>query len=95
MPCLLKREFVFLFNNMLKELVIQSSLGISLMLELRQEKYKVCLGHVGHGKVRKYLLRYTHTHRHTRSVWKKSSHCQYKENGLRNINVTWQPRRVD
>ena len=62
MPYLLKREFVFLFNNMLKESVIWSSLGISLMLELRQEKYKVCLGHVGHRKVRRYLLRYTHTH---------------------------------
>ena len=26
---------------------------------------------------------------------KKSSHCQYNEDGLRNMDVTWQPRRVD
>ena len=30
-----------------------------------------------------------------RSVWKKSSHCYYNENGLHNIDVTWQPKRVD
>ena len=29
-----------------------------------------------------------------RSVWKKLSHCLYKGNGLQDINVTWQPRRV-
>ena len=29
-----------------------------------------------------------------RSVWKKSSHCEY-ENGLNDIDVIWEPRRVD
>ena len=32
---------------------------------------------------------------YTRSVRKKSSHCSHNENGLRNINVTWRPRRED
>ena len=31
----------------------------------------------------------------TSCVWKKSSHCKYNENSLHNINVTWQPWRVD
>ena len=31
----------------------------------------------------------------TMSVRKKSSHCYYNENGLHDINVTWQSRRVD
>ena len=31
----------------------------------------------------------------TRSVQEKSSHCQYNENGLWDIDVTWQPRGVD
>ena len=30
-----------------------------------------------------------------RSVQKKSSHCQYNENGSHDIDVTWQPRSVD
>ena len=29
------------------------------------------------------------------SVWKTSSHCRHKENDLHDIDVTWQPRRVD
>ena len=28
-------------------------------------------------------------------VWKKSRRCQYSENGLHDIDATWQPRRVD
>ena len=30
-----------------------------------------------------------------KSVQKKSSHCQHNKNGLGDIDVTWQPRRVD
>ena len=30
-----------------------------------------------------------------RLAWKKSNHCKCSENGFRDINVTWQPRRVD
>ena len=30
-----------------------------------------------------------------RSVWKKSNHCYYNGNGLRDFNTTWQPGRVD
>ena len=26
---------------------------------------------------------------------RKSNHCQYNENGLCDIHVTWQPRRAD
>ena len=32
---------------------------------------------------------------YTRSVQKKSNHCYHNENGLCDIAVTWQPRRVD
>ena len=32
---------------------------------------------------------------YARSVQKKPSHCYFNENSLHDIDVTWQPRRVD
>ena len=40
------------------------------------------------------MYKYGHT-QHTRSIQQKSNHCEYNEDSLCYINVTWQPRRLD